>query len=204
MSQAKSLVVSNKLPKSDKYFPDYIVKKLYETVDSVRDRFYIKWHIETGVRISDIVGQKHKGKDRVLGQEIQNIDFERCCIKTWDFKKDSWRDVYFPVTLKWDLKVWLKERQNLGLKGRELFPYSEKTCNRILKKWCKEIGFKYYKQVGTHWCRHTFIRLSRKSGRDIKAVQQNTGDTIETLLNWYSDLSSEDMRHEIDGKPIVI
>jgi hypothetical protein len=43
--------------------------------------------------------------------------------------------VYFPKKVRSKLKLWLKERQNLGIKGRELFPISEKTCGRILKYW---------------------------------------------------------------------
>ena len=76
-------------------------------------------------------------------------------------------------------------------------------CNRILKKWCAKIGFKYADKVASHWCRHTFIRLSRKAKRDIKAVQQNTGDSINTLLEWYSDLSAEDMNEELNEKSIT-
>lgn len=201
--QTKSLVVSNKIPKSDKYIPPNILKQLYESVDNIRDLFYIMWHCETGVRVSDIVGVKRVDKKRELGQEIDQIDWEENKIQTYDHKKDSWRYVYFPVKVRSILKQWLKERQNLGITGRELFPFSEKTCNRILKKWCKFIDFKYSKDVGSHWLRHTFIRLSRKAGRDIKAVQQNTGDTIKTLLDWYSDLSSEDMKTELENKPII-
>ena len=198
----KSLVLSKKIPKSDKYFPIEIVRKLYDTVDNIRDKFYLMWHIETGVRVSDIVGQKKRDKsDRELGQEINQIDWDNNRIYTYDHKKDVWRWVYFSEKVRSMLKIWLKERQNLGINDRQLFPYSEKTCNRIIKKWCKKIGFQYCDLAGSHWCRHTFIRLSRKANRDIKSVQQNTGDKIATLLEWYSDLSSEDMRQELENKP---
>ncbi len=43
----------------------------------------------------------------------------------------------------------------------------------------------------THWLRHTFIRLSRRAGRDIKFVQQNTGDSLKTILEHYEGLTDE-------------
>lgn len=203
MNNSNALVLSKKIPKSDKYLPKEVVIKLYNTIDNIRDKFYIMWHIETGVRVSDIVGQKKAvAAERELGQEIHNIEWDNNRIHTYDHKKDKWRWVYFNDKTRAMLKQWMKERQNLGIKDRQLFPYSEKTCNRILKRWCSEVGFIYSNVVGSHWCRHTFIRLSRMAGRDIKAVQQNTGDTVKTLLEWYADLSSEDMRKELQGKSI--
>jgi site-specific recombinase XerC len=118
-------------------------------------------------------------------------------------RRDDWRYVYFPTKVRSKLKLWLKERQNLQIKGRELFPFSEKTCGRILRRWCGKVSFQHAEKVGTHWCRHSFIRLSRRVGRNLKAVQQNTGDSIKTILEWYDALSPEDMAKELDKKPIV-
>jgi integrase len=200
----KSLIVSPKIPKTDKYIPADVLQRLYDTVDNIRDLFYITWHCETGVRVSDIVGIKRKGRERQIGQEQRNIDWQGNRIYTFDHKKDEWRYVYFPEKVRSKLKLWLKERQNLGIKGRELFPFSEKTCGRILKRWCRFADFQHADIVGTHWCRHTFIRLSRRAGRDLKAVQQNTGDSIKTILEWYEALGPEDMARELNDKPLII
>lgn len=198
MENDKALIVSPKIEKKDKYLPAEVLSKLYVAVDDIQDLFYIMWHCETGVRISDIVGVKRKGRERQLGQEIDRIDWDNNRIMTYDHKKDSWRWVYFPNRVRAKLKMWLKEKQAKGITGRELFPFSEKTCNRILKKWCKKIGFKHADFVSTHWCRHTFIRLSRRVGRDIKAVQQNTGDKVETILAWYAELDEIEMNKELE------
>jgi len=40
-------------------------------------------------------------------------------------------------------------------------------------------------------------------GRDIKAVQQNTGDDIQTIMKWYEGLTDDEMETEISGKPLV-
>lgn len=160
MKNNNALVVSNKISKADKYFNFTTLPTLLNAADNIRDKFYMTWHSNIGVRVSDIVGQKKKGKTRSLGQEIDQIDWDNNRIKTYDFKKDEWRWVYYPQSVKSILKMWIRERQNLGIKSRELFPFSEKTCNRIVKKWATEINFKFADDVGSHWFRHTFIRLS--------------------------------------------
>jgi len=199
----KTLVVSKKINKEDKYIPGGWLKKLYEAVDNPRDKAYIMFHAETGLRVSDIVGVKKKGGKRLPGIEVHNIDWENNRVYTYDHKKDKWRWVYFPEKVRSVLKMYLLYRQKAGIRGRELFCMSEKTCNRVLKRWCKRIGFPYADLVGSHWLRHTFIRLSRRAGRDIKAVQQNTGDSVKTILEWYSELDREAMRQELDEKPLI-
>ena len=182
----KSLVLSKKISKGDKYIPEKYLKRIFEVVDNVRDKSYIMYHVETGLRVSDVVNT-----------ETVHIDLQNLKTYTYDHKKDQWRWVYYPEHVKSQITMWLKERQNQDIRDKRLFPFSEKTANRIIKHWCKKVDFPYSNEVGSHWLRHTFIRLSRKAGRDIKAVQQNTGDTIKTILEWYSDLSSEDMAEEM-------
>ena len=188
-NKGKELLVSNKIPKGDKYIPQVWLRKLYDVIDNIRDKAYLRYHIGTGLRVSD-----------VCGTEIVHIDWQNCRTYTYDHKKDEWRYVYFPVNVKADLKMWLKQRQIEGIKDKRLFPFSTKTANRIIKYWAEKIEFPHANLISSHWCRHTFIRHSRKIGRDIKAVQQNTGDTVKTLLEWYSDLSMEDMRYEMEKK----
>lgn len=193
LDKTKSIVVSNIISKGDKYIPQEVLSKILAIIDNVRDKTYILYHVETGLRVSD-----------VIGTELVHIDWQNNRAYTYDHKKDVWRYVYFPEAVRAQLKMWLQQRQVEDIKDKRLFPFSDKTANRILKYWCKQAGFQYAHIVGSHWLRHTFIRLSRKVGRDIKAVQQNTGDTIKTLLEWYSDLSAEDMHHEIEDKPIIL
>lgn len=186
------LQVSNKISKGDKYFPAEWVTKMLEAIDNIRDKAYFIYHIETGLRVSD-----------VCDTDLVHVDWQNNKTYTYDHKKDQWRYVFWPEKVKAVLKMWLKQRQIEDVKSPKLFPFSEKTANRIIKHWAKKVSFPFASHVGSHWCRHTFIRLSRKAGRDIKAVQQNTGDTVKTLLEWYSDLSSEDMREQIEGKPLL-
>jgi hypothetical protein len=51
----KSLMVSPKITKTDKFIPADILAKFYDTIDNIRDLFYVMWHCETGVRISSVI-----------------------------------------------------------------------------------------------------------------------------------------------------
>lgn len=181
----RELTVIPKLDKGDKFIPARYVNKIYSICDDPRDKTYLMYHIETGLRISD-----------VLLTEIGHIDFEEFRTYTYDKKKDTYRWIYFPEPVKAQIKLWLLHRQKTGLKSKLLFPFGWKTAGRILKKWCFKAEFPLADKVSSHWLRHTYIRLSRAAGKDIKAVQQNTGDTVDTLLKWYSDLSIEDLQKE--------
>ena len=192
MSDERALVVSKKIQKGDKYISSVWVPQFFAACDSVRDEAYLRYHIETGLRVSDVVGT-----------ELVHVDWQQCRTYTYDHKKDEWRFVYWPEKIKGVLKQWLKFRQATDIKDKRLFPFSQKTANRIIKDVACKVGFPHADLISSHWCRHTFVVLSRKAGRDIKAVQQNTGDSIKTLLEWYSNLNSEDMRAEIEERSIT-
>ena len=63
--KSKALVVSRILPKTDKYIPESWLRKFYEKVDDVRDKTYLMYHIETGLRVSD-----------VLSTELVHVDWK--------------------------------------------------------------------------------------------------------------------------------
>lgn len=191
-TKTKALVESNKIRKHDKYLSESFLKELFEKIDNIRDEAYIKFHVQTGIRVIDVVNA-----------EWVHLDNKENKIKVYDHKKDAWRDIYFPENLKSTLNKWRLDCQKQDIKDKRIFPFSSKTANRILKHWCDKLGYKYANKVSSHWLRHTFIRLSRRAGRDMIAVRQNTGDTTNTILNWYEGYSSEDMRREIETKPLI-
>lgn len=194
-TENKALILSKRIPKADKFFPADSVREMERVCESARDRAYLLYHVQTGLRVSDVVGTR-----------LEHIEWAGFRTWTFDHKKDAWRWIYWPESVKGSIKMWLKER----LKDSEskeqkqlLFPFSEKTANRIIQRLARAIGFRYADLCSSHWCRHTFIRLSRASGRDIKAVQQNTGDTVGTILKWYAELGEDQMRIEMEEKPIL-
>lgn len=187
MAQGTELIKIEKLHKGDKYISAAYLTRIYEICDSPRDKAYIMYHAETGLRVSDVVKTN-----------IGHIDWREHRTYTFDHKKDEWRFIYWPGNIKGQLQQWLKYRQAKGIKSELLFPFSERTASRIINKWAVLAGHPLGRLVSSHWLRHTYIRLSKAAGRDIKAVQQNTGDTILTLLNWYSDLDQDSLKRQAE------
>jgi integrase len=171
-----------------KYLKEDEIERLLSTIDNIEDKTLITLGIDSGCRVSEIVG--------IL---TSNIDYANQTIKIWDEKKDKWRDI---VITKWTcqlIRMYLNERKKASPK---LFPFSYKTANRRLKKWCKVARISEDK---AHWhtLRHTYIVQSKMKGRDIKVVQQQTDDSLLTLLRIYSNLSIEDRAKISEEKPII-
>ena len=185
--------MSGKIDSSDKYLSTEEIRRLVDTIDDLEDKVLILLALETGLRRSEVVTI-----------QTSNLDFERQTAKVYDYKKDEWRNVVYPMSMKSNLRMYLQSRRH---KSPLLFPFSAKTANRKLKRWCTTAGIRIGPNGGTvvsfHWLRHTFIRRSKMVGRDIKVVQQNTGDTIETILKYYRNLSIEDRIAELEAKPLM-
>lgn len=186
-SNTKSIVVSGKISKTDKYLPADILRQLYEVIDNARDLAYIMYHAETGLRVSDVVNS-----------EWVHVDYHECRTYTFDHKKDEWRYIYWPEKVKAVLNRWRLQGQAQGIRDKRIFPFDEKTATRILRRWLKVINFRYWERAGSHWLRHTFIRLSRDAGRDLMLVKNNTGDTVRTILEWYEALDTSRARREVE------
>lgn len=185
--------MSSKILKTEKYLTEEEIGKLLEIIDEIEDKTLIVFTLETGLRRSEVVN--------IL---TSNIDYERQVVKIYDEKKNHWREVVFPRYVGSQLRMYLNSRKQ---KSSLLFPFCGRTANRRLKKWCVKAEIRIERKgktrVSFHWLRHTFIIRSKMVGRDIKVVQQNTGDTIETILKYYRKLSIEDRIREVENKPIL-
>ena len=186
-------VVSLKMSNADKYLSEDELVRLLASIEDLEDKSLVLFGLETGLRRSEVVS--------IL---TSNIDFTRQLAQVYDEKKDHWRDVVFPRYIGSHLRMYLNIRTR---KSARLFPFSSRTANRKLRKWCERAEVRLNasgrSMVTFHWLRHTFIRRSKMVGRDIKLVQQNTGDTVETILRYYRELSVEDRLTEIESKPIL-
>lgn len=186
------LVNINRISRGDKYFTKEWIDKMLQNAEDVKERAYFLYHLSTGLRVSDVCGTR-----------LEHMRFDEGKTYTYDFKKREWRWVFWDKKIKGDLTQWLKVRQHLKLDKEQsqlLFPFSTRTADRIIKALAKRAGHPKATLCSTHWCRHTYIRLSRFAGRDMKAIQQNTGDTIKTIMEHYAEFSSEDMAREMNEK----
>ena len=172
----------------EKYLTEREIEGLLSVIDNIEDKALITLGIDSGGRVSEVVG--------IL---TSNINHERQTIKIWDEKKDQWREWVVTKPTMQLIRMYLNSRQK---KDPRLFPFSYKTANRRLKRWC-EVAEIPKEKAHWHTLRHTYIVQSRLRGRDIKAVQQQTGDSLLTLLRIYSNLSNEDRIKISESRPIL-
>ena len=113
--------------------------------DNVEDKCLITLGIDSGGRVSEIVG--------IL---TSNIDYERQTIKIWDEKKDVWPEWVLTKPTMQLIRMYLNSRQK---RSPLLFPFSYKTANRRLKKWCAQVSITKRKPIGTHYGTPTSSRV---------------------------------------------
>jgi len=172
----------------EKHLTEGEIERLLSIIDNIEDKLLIAFGIESGCRVSEAVTL-----------QTANIDNERQIARVWDEKKDLWREIVLPRNVLQLIRMALNARQKAG---PLLFPFSYKTANRTVKKWCQRAGIPPQK---AHWhtFRHTYIVQSRLRGRDFKAVQQQTGDSELTLLRVYSTLTPEERIKDAEARPII-
>ena len=91
--------------------------------------------------------------------------------------------------------------------SRYLFPaeqtnakhLSDKTAYNWLQTAMAKADIKG--EMDFHGLRRTYVRLAKKMGRDMKWIQEVTGDTARTVLENYDGYSTEEMneRNENEG-----
>ncbi len=108
----------------------------------------------------------------------------------WDSKKKDWK----PVPLSTKTITILQTYLNVTKIKAKLFDVNTKTLNNWLQEACIREGIKA--DVGTrirwHSWRGTFVRTHRNLGD--KWLMQVTGDSYTTLLQYYEELTDEDLR----------
>lgn len=150
-------------------------------------RLMFRMGLEIGPRVSEIIGIRW-----------EDLDADRLIVTVWDEKKDVHRFCTMPDGLWEELAAYrgmVDRRQGL------LFPITDKTANRWLKELAEAAGIK--RRVWWHMMRHTHVVQSRRAGRDWDWISQQTGDSVATLIKWYSKLSIED-RHEIGNSTSLV
>ena len=64
LEKERALQLSGKFSKGDKFFPAKFVQELYDSVDNTRDKTYLMFNIETGLRINEVIGAEWAWIDR--------------------------------------------------------------------------------------------------------------------------------------------
>ena len=143
----------------------------------LEDLALIKLAVTTAIRREDLHNIK-----------LMNIDLERRIINFWEEKKDR----PWTVALEPDVVQTLRMYISTIPKGQEfLFDFTGRTGYNRFQKLLKKAGIT--KHLEFHALRRTFIRLSRRMGRDIRFVMDQTGDTARTLLEEYEGYTTDEM-----------
>ena len=136
----KSNAMSINVRRTDKYFNEEEVKKLLSSITVLEDKALVSFGIDTGLRVSEVVSVV-----------TSNLNFDDCTVLAYDHKKDEWRNVVFTKPVGNILQMYLNERDT---KDPRVFPFSWKTAERRLKRWCIAAGFpideKFLKSMRRH------------------------------------------------------
>lgn len=158
-----------------------------DLIKARRQRLMFSLGLELGPRVSEIIGIRWK-----------DLDTEQKAVRIHDEKKDLFRYCTIPDGLWAELAAFA---ELVDRRVELLFPITDKTANRWIKEWAAAAGIK--RTVRWHMMRHTHVVHSRRAGRDWDWISQQTGDSVATLIKWYSKLSLED-RHEIGNSTSLV
>jgi len=172
----------------EKHLTDAEVRALVSASDTIEDNASTLFGLTSGCRVGEVVGLR-----------VQDIAWDRQTCTVWDEKKDMTRTIILPKETLQALRMAINARIKLS---EYVFPFSYKTANRRLKALCRKAGIPPEK---AHWhtLRHTFVVRARLAGWDMKAIQQQTGDSELTLLRVYSTLTPEERVTIAEEKPIL-
>jgi len=172
------------------YFTESEISRILTVLHEEENRLLFLVGLELGCRVSEIKGLKWS--------DLQTKDLPYYVV-LWDEKKDRHRVCTLPDYI-W--KLLRQHRKEVDERGeKRIFPHSESTINRRIKKWAKDADIN--RRVRWHCLRHTYVVQSRAKGRDWSIISMQTGDTPATLISTYSQLSLEDRHKMSNDKPLI-
>jgi integrase len=161
------------------------VEHLLNKVDNLKDYTLLLLGFYSGVRVGE------------LCFDYTSIIWEESYVNIWDEKKDRYRKVYVPETVLNSLRRYWNEREDR--KSPKFFDMSAKTVERIIQHWTRQV---LNNPKSWHCVRHTYITLSFESNIPISVVIENTGDRPATILQYYTRLSPNFIKNEINQKSL--
>lgn len=170
-----------------KYLTKDEIGRLMVAVTDKRDKLLIQLGLVMGCRVSEVVTIR-----------LKNVSADR--IKLWDEKKNLFRDAVIDSETKQLLDEYLKtDWKPMPHVGHQLFYFSTKTANRILKRWCKQVGIPKDK-AHYHVLRHSYVIHSLEAGVPINHVCEQTGDSPTTIVLEYGRPSIDARKQMLETK----
>jgi integrase/recombinase XerD len=153
------------------------VHTLLSACETIEEKALIELALNTGIRRNDIVDI-----------EIDRIDIERSRIAFWEEKKDRYWMVALSPEVVQTLKMYIN---TLPRSQKLLFEFSGRTAYNILQRLMMKARIK--KHIPFHGLRRSFVRLSRRMGRDVRFVMDQTGDSARVILEAYEGYTVDEM-----------
>lgn len=167
------------------YFSKAVAEQLITTEIFLERKTAFQIGYDTGARAGEIIMVSTEHIHQAKGDML-----------LWDSKKKDWK----PVPLSSESITAIQTYLNATKIKAKLFNVNTKTLNNWLHDACKREGIT--PDMGTkirwHSWRGTFVRTHQHLGD--KWLMQVTGDSYTTLLQYYEELTEEDLRrrkHEL-------
>jgi len=121
--------------------------------------------------------------------EVDDIDYDKKQMLLWDSKKTAYKVIPLSDNTLSAIQTYVR---TCKIK-RKLFDRHPTTLNNWIKDNCKKNGIAPDpdRKLRWHSWRGTFVRLNRDKGH--KWLMQVTGDSYETLLGYYEELTDADL-----------
>jgi len=150
---------------------------LIDACETLEEKAVIEIAVSTGIRRHDIVNI-----------EINRIELDNRRIVFWEEKKDRIWMVAISPELVQTLRMYIR---TLPKDQRFLFKFSDRTLYNRLQEVKKRTNIR--KHIPFHALRRTYIRLSKRMGRDTRFVMDQTGDTARVILEEYEGYTVDEM-----------
>jgi len=161
------------------YFSKEEAEKIIEEETYLNRKTAFQIAYDTGARAGEMV-------------EIsaEHFDFKKGQMILWDTKKKAWKVVPLSDKTLRMVETYLKATK----KKKKLFNVTTRTLNNWLSTACSRCNIEadHGTRIRWHSWRGTFVRVHRHLGD--KWLMQVTGDSYQTLLNYYEELTEDDLR----------
>jgi len=173
-----------KMPKKDKRLPEVLsqeeIRKLIDSVDTIKSRLIISLLYSTGLRVSELVNLKVD--DLNLGEKTG-----------WVRKGKGNKDRLFSVSevLAEELKEYVEKKENSFVFSKDK-PLTTRNIQKIIKGARERAGIN--KKVTPHTLRHSFATHLLEQGTDIRIIQALLGHASLSTTQVYTHISNEQIK----------
>lgn len=192
-------LIPPELPKTEpRFLSDEEYHTLLAQVTNVRDRAIVMLFLQTGMRLSELVGLdlEHVELPRRVTKDPADVGIIRITRK---------RSKVETLPVNWKaceaLKIWISERERLAKKKNitTTAVFVTKFGERMSQRSIQQMLHKYLKQAGIHGAsvhslRHTMATHYLAKGGDIKSVQEMLGHASLETTQLYVSLAKKVQR----------